>query len=656
MNNSGVTVSDTFFKRYRELVRTEMLPYQWKVLNDEADITIERERDDASIPNEKSHAMENFRIAAGLSSGEHYGWVFQDSDVYKWLEAAAYSLKDHPDEALKKAADQVVELIGAAQEPDGYIGTYFTIMEPARRFKRLGESHELYCAGHLMEACVAYHAISPESKALSIARKLADCIDQSFGPEEGKIHGADGHEEIEIGLMRLYHTTGEERYLRLAEYFLEIRGQDPQFFARQYREDGGKPLIGGLESFSAAYLQAHRPVRQQDTAEGHAVRVVYLCTALADLAATKKDEGLRKTCETLWRNITERRMYITGGIGSTVRGEAFTADYDLPTDTMYCETCASIGLIFFARQMLRSGARGEYADIMERALYNTALSGMALDGKHFFYVNPLEAVPEKSRKDPGKSHVKCVRPEWLGCACCPPNLARLLSSVGDYIYTVSEQTILVNLFIQSELTCKTEQGGEVSVSLQTDYPKTGRILCTVSNQGKIPVRFGLRIPSWHDGIQGIVDGSAQEILNEDGFWYISLTPGEHRIEYTLELLPKRWYANAKVSDCVRRVSIARGPQIYCLEEADNGKDLHCLSVIQNAPLKYERREELLGGIGMIRTPGLRLLNRDEEAALYTDDPGALLTKTQELCFIPYYAWANRGENEMRVWVQEAPPS
>ena len=650
-NKQRVRVTDTFWKHYRELVRTEMIPYQWKVLNDDIDITIERERDDDSIPNEKSHAIENFKIAAGLSKGEHYGWVFQDSDVYKWLEAAAGSLSDTWDEALKKTADEVVSLIASAQEPDGYIGTYFTIMEPDRKFKRLMESHELYCAGHLMEACVAYYKVTKNETALNICERLADCIDQSFGPEEGKIHGADGHEEIEIGLMKLYHLTKNERYLRQAEYFLMIRGQDPDFYYDQIRNDNRPPLINGLQSFKKTYLQAHKPVIEQDSAEGHAVRVVYLCTALADLAAVKKDARLIEACRRLWNNIVTKRMYITGGIGSTVRGEAFTLDYDLPNDTMYCETCASVGLVFFAKRMLDIEASGEYADVMERALYNTALAGMALDGKHFFYVNPLEAVPEKSKKDPGKSHVKCVRPEWLGCACCPPNLARLITSIDDYIYTVRDSAILVNLFIQSQLQCDSDRLS-VEIRQETDYPKSGRIGFEIVNKGTGTVTVGLRVPGWADGVKGRVNKIEQTIEAENGYWYVQIAPGSASVEYDIELLPKRWYSNLRVSTDVRKTAIARGPQIYCMEEVDNGKDLHCMALKRGAALDYEWKENLLGGVGTIHAKGVRLQASSGDEKLYTDKPESFKEVETDILFIPYYAWANRGENEMRVWIRE----
>ncbi len=663
-------VNDTFWNRYRELVRTQMIPYQWKVLNDDIDIRIEKERNDASIPSEKSHAIKNFKIAAGRTKGEHYGWVFQDSDVYKWLEAAAYTLRNHPDEELKKITDEVVDLIGDAQEKSGYLDTYFTIREPDHKYKRLGESHELYCAGHFIEAAVAYHeATAPyrngtgsgtdeagSSRALEIAVKLADHIDATFGPEEGKIHGCDGHEEVEIGLMKLYHLTGRVRYMKLAEYFLMQRGQDPDFFRRQFREDTGKPAIGGIYNAPLSYFQIHAPVLEQDTAEGHAVRLVYMCTALADVAASTGNKELEAVCTRIWRNIVDRRMFITGGIGSTVNGESFTLDYDLPNDTMYCETCASIGLIFFARQMLRLRADGEFGDVMERALYNTALAGMALDGKHFFYVNPLEVVPEKSAKDPTKSHVKVVRPDWLGCACCPPNLARLIASVEDYVYSEAGRDILVNLFIKSEMAREYEDG-EVRLELDADYPRCGRIRIHADNRTSQNVRVGVRIPGWADIYSGRVCKESDKSANAEcavtadrGFWYVECSVGATDIELELNMTPKRWYASPLVSEDVDKVCIARGPLVYCAEGIDNGDRLHLLMLPKSSSLNYSWQEQLLEGVGTIEAEGIRA-GASESGGLYrccradTSEPAVIK-------LIPYYAWANRGPNEMRVWLRE----
>lgn len=664
MKTGKTVITDPFWLRYRSVVRREMIPYQWKVLNDEIDVNIERERNDSSIPNEKSHALENFRIAAGIHEGHHYGWVFQDSDVYKWLEAVAYSLMEEPDESLKKMADSVVDLIAQAQEDDGYLGTYFTIEEPYRKFKSLMNSHELYCAGHFMEAAAAYYEAVGNQKVLDTAMKLAECIEKALGPD-GEF-GYDGHEEIEIGLMKLYHLTGEERYLRLSNYFLRIRGTDEDFFGDQKKADPGKkPVIGGMDQLTRRYFQVHKPPVEQDTAEGHAVRLVYLCTAMADVAASSGDQDMLDACRRIWRNIVDRRMYITGGIGSTVHGEAFTFDYDLPNDTMYCETCASVGLIFFAAQMLRNESVGEYGDVMERALYNTVLSGTALDGKHFFYVNPLEVNPAASMLDPGKSHVKPVRPEWLGCACCPPNLARLLASVDRYIYTVKENQCLVNLYISSTADL-TVSGGKVKITQQTDYPESGTIRIQVSAQQDHPFDLGLRIPGWSRtyevtigeneagaslSIGGNEAGCSSGVYKNGYFYFRNLT-GEHEIILKLCMEPRFWRADPRVRDDVGKVALTRGPVVYCLEEVDNGKNLHLLSVDPAGKTEGETEDGELGHIIRITADGRRIREPEDGQSLYRP---ADETEPQEenvrLSFIPYYTWANRGSNEMSVWVR-----
>lgn len=646
-------ITDKFWSNYRELVRREMIPYQWSVLNDEADIVIERERDDEGIPNEKSHAMENFRIAAGRTKGEHYGWVFQDSDVYKWLEAVAYSLKNHPDEELKKKADGVIDLIAEAQCEDGYVNTYFTIKCPKKRFKRLCESHELYCAGHYIEAAVAYHEAVGNTKALDIAIRMADCIDASFGPEEGKIHGYDGHEEVEIGLMKLYHATGADRYKKLAEYFLRERGQDPDFFRKQNEIDK-ESIFGGSFSAPDSYFQNHLPVTEQMTAEGHAVRLVYLATALADLAATDQSEDLKEAARNIWSNIVNKRMYITGGIGSTVIGESFTLDYDLPNDTMYCETCASIGLMFYARQMLRIDSKSEYADVMERALYNTVISGMALDGKHFFYVNPLEVDPVKDRKDSTKSHVKPVRPAWLGCACCPPNLARLISSLENYIYTFKDEGILVNLFIDS--TVSEQYGnGTVTVTQKTDYPVTGKVIIKVGYSIDEKINLMIRIPFWADKYTLKINGSDGEYAVKNGYAVFGGLKDGDEISFDVEMAVKRYYSNNNVSENIGKVAFARGPVIYCAEGVDNGEGLHLLSIPSDSDIRF-LTESPIGNFGMIEADGYRIRRDDTAAPLYYAEGEKSRLSGREnvkIKLIPYHVWANRGENEMRVWINES---
>lgn len=642
-------ITDTFWRNYQAIVKNEMLPYQWKVLNDDADINIERERDDSSIPNEKSHAIENFRIAAGDAEGNHYGWVFQDSDVYKWLEAAAYTLENDMDSELKALADRVVDLIGSAQEEDGYLGTYFTIEEPERKFKRLSESHELYCAGHFLEAAVAYFHATGSKKVVEMARKLADCIDRHFGREEGKIRGYDGHEEIKIGLMRLYHLTGEERYLNLSRFFLYERGTNGNFFERQKEEDPNKtPLIQGLEKFPLSYYQIHKPILEQDTAEGHTVRLVYMCTAMADAAEASKDGRLLNVCRKIWRNIVDKRLYITGGIGSTVIGESFTFDYNLPNDTMYCETCASVGLIFYAYQMLKNEIRGEYGDVMERALYNTALAGMALDGKHFFYVNPLEVIPESSEKDPGKSHVKAIRPEWLGCACCPPNLARLLASLNHYVYLKKETTVYSVLFMNCESEFETENG-RLFIKQETEYPYNGTVRFSLNQIGEEELEFAVRIPGWVNRYTVEWNGQAVDMEKKDGYIYFRERFSDDVITLRFDMEIEVWAANPLVRADVGKAAVSRGPFVYCMEGIDNGENLHLLKLDTQAGFRYVYDAELLGGVGVIKALGYREFSKTDALYHTIDDHGGEVET--EITLIPYYAWANRGVNEMQVWIR-----
>ena len=355
IRSSQVNIADAFWSRMQEKVIDVVIPFQEKVLNDE-------------IPGvEKSHAIENFRIAAGLKTGEFYGMVFQDSDVAKWLEGAAFSLAVRPDAALEARADEIIEIIGKAQQPDGYLDTYFIIKEPEHRWQNLHECHELYCAGHMMEAAVAYYDVTGKDQLLHVVERLADAIIDRFGPEEGKEHGFPGHQEVEIGLMKLYHTTGKEKYKDMARYFLEERGKDPDYFYQEKVKRGWQHWGQySLDQLDVSYNQAQATIYDQKEAVGHAVRALYMYTAMADLARTDGDERLYQACRTLWENIVNRKLYITGGIGGNPEGEAFSNEYELPNDMAYAETCASIAMVFFAHRLLEMETDGAYADIMEK--------------------------------------------------------------------------------------------------------------------------------------------------------------------------------------------------------------------------------------------------------------------------------------------------
>ncbi len=638
-------INDSFWSPRQELVSKVVIPYQEKVLNDE-------------IPGvEKSHAIANFRIAAGLEEGEFYGMVFQDSDLAKWLEGVAYSLAISPDAGLEKRADAVIDLIERAQQPDGYLDTYFIIKEPDHKFQNLQECHELYCAGHMMEAAVAYYEATGKDKLLQVMQREADCIDRHIGPEEGKIHGVPGHEEVEIGLLRMYRATGNEKDLALAEYFLNERGQNPNYF--QEEKEGRGWYHWNNDPVDADYTQTFAPVREQKEARGHSVRAMYLYTAMADYAGIKGDVLMAEACRRLWTNTTERQMYVTGGLGQVAKWEGFSHDYDLPNDTAYAETCASIGLVMFARKMLELEKDSKYADVMERALYNGVLSGMQLDGKRFFYVNPLEVVPGVSGKLPGYEHVLPQRPEWFPCACCPPNVVRLLTSLGKYALEESEDVIYSHLFVggRAELTNATLQ-------VKSSWPWKGDVSYEIESCKEKEFTLAVRIPDYVRGTDhknGNGTGGYCLTLNgaelpaaaymlEKGYAYVTrMWKAGDRLEFHAELLPKRIYSNPKVRANANCAAIMKGPVVYCIEGADNEGVLASLRLPRQAVLRTEGSPaKLPAELDCIRAEGTRLVFDNDD--LYGEEPPK--EKAATITAIPYFAWGNRGENEMRVWIQE----
>ena len=635
---TGMQVTDRFFAPRIDLVRTQMLPYQWEALNDRLKDT------------EPSHCIENFRIAAGISRGEYHGMVFQDSDLYKWLEAVAYQLAVRPDLSLREAADSAIRLIGQAQTPEGYLNTYYQTHPDEKRFSNLQNNHELYCAGHLIEAAVAFAQAVGDTRLLDVARRYADLIDRVFGPEEGKLHGYPGHEIIEMALVRLFRLTGEERYLRLARYFIDQRGQAPLYFEEEARRDGNRDFVWNETFMRYQYYQAGKPVREQTEAEGHAVRAVYLYSGMADVAAETGDQTLFEACRTLFDNILSRRMYITGAIGSTHVGEAFTYDYDLPNESVYAETCAQIGLCFFAQRMLNSEMDGRYADVIERALYNSVLSGMSLDAKRFFYVNPLEVVPEACEKDDRLRHVKPQRQKWFGCACCPPNLARFLGSLPSYAFSAGGDTLYMHLYIGGEVRVALAHA-EVHLSVESDYPWDGRVRLTVHTPGEYGI--AVRISGWCRGYELKVNG--ESVSSEPVRGYVSLNRvwrEEDMVELNLKMPVTLMRANPAVRADTGKLCVVRGPLVYSLEEADNGKDLHLLRLPLQTAFEVHDEPQLLGGIRTIRCNAFRRSKSFAEGQLYAPVCGAEEMTETQLTWIPYFAWANRAPGEMAVWIRE----
>lgn len=663
-----VRITDSFWKNEMELVREEILPYQWDALNDQVEGA------------EPSFCMRNFQVAGKQNEErkeqgesfeepqytfrgfqalpedmEHledkfYGFVFQDSDFYKWVEAVAYSLTQHPDPELEKKADDAIDIVCAAQQEDGYLDTYYIINGKDKIFSNLRDHHELYCFGHLTEGAVAYYQATGKDKLLNAAKRFADYIDNYFGPEEGKCKGYPGHEIAEMALVRLYEATGEKKYLDLSYFFVNERGRRPYYFDGEDHPE--KIEKGHEEDLRYFYHQAHVPVRQQDEVTGHAVRGVYLYSGMADLARLYQDRELFDACEKLWDNMVSQKMYITGGIGATHLGEAFSYRYDLPNDTAYAETCAAIGLVFWARRMLQIRPDSKYADAMERALYNGVLSGMALDGRSFFYVNPLEAAPEACRFDERKFHVKPVRQKWFGCACCPPNLARLLSSIGSYAYTEKEDTLYIHLYMGS-MVQKEIQGETAEISVTSGYPWNGGVSVKVRGTS-LPFTIALRIPEWCADEYQVRGTEGAETRTENGYLYVTKAWGaEDQVELSFPMEVRVFEADSRVREDIGKVAVMRGPVVYCLEEADNGTDLHLLSLDVHAEPEVREREIAGTTVKGIALSGYR------QDPVYIEGKGLYRVVKEikrnpvKLQFVPYYTWANRGENEMRVWVQRA---
>jgi uncharacterized protein len=638
-NEVRATVNDAFWSPLRETVRLEGIPYQWHALHDD-------------VPGaEPSYCIKNFRVAAGREKGGHGGTVFQDSDIAKWLEGAAYSLMWHPDTQLEHMADEAIDDIVAAQQPDGYLDTYYIITGLARRWTNLMDHHELYCAGHMLEAALAYEQATNKRKLLDAMLKYVDLIDSTFGTETGKKLGYPGHPVLEMALMRLYARTGDPRHLALARYMIEQRGQPPLYFAEERCREKNQYVWDG-SPFGDQYYQAGKPLREQTEAEGHAVRAMYLYCGMTDVARETNDKALKEVCRRLWRNVTERRMYITGAVGSSAYGESFTFDYDLPNDTVYGETCASIGLVFWAYRMMKMEPRREYADVMELALYNSVISGMQLDGKRFFYVNPLEVIPEACIKDHGRQHVKPERQKWFTCACCPPNLIRMLASLENYLYTADDNDWYVHLYVAS-IAQASFGGVKASLEMRTSYPWQENISISVKPDQPVHFRLALRIPQWCESEDIRLNQEVYQAVIQNGYAYIDrIWQPNDVVDLRLPMHVEVLHANPRVREDAGKVCVRRGPIVYCLEEADNGNNLHLIRLNRCRDFQTRFEPETLGGVVTLTSNGIReTLDGWDEHRLYAPRDESR-TQSVRLHWIPYYAWANRTTGEMCVWVRD----
>ncbi len=615
----SVTVNDAFWKPFIERNRTVTIPYAFGKC-------------------EETGRIDNFAIAGGLKKGKHTGERYNDSDVFKIIEGACYSLLETPDPVLRNYVDSLVTLIAAAQEDDGYLYTTRTIdpvnMAPgAGRERWIDErvSHELYNAGHMYEAAVAHYLATGSDSFLNVALKNAELVASEFGWGLREI--APGHQEIEIGLIKLFELTGNNRWLELARFFIDVRGKQEEY-ARH-------PAGSRFEVYNdSVYLQMHLPVLEQTGAVGHAVRGAYLYTAMADLSRVTGDNSYLEASEKIWRDVTSGKIYITGGIGSKEYGEAFGEPFELPNMTAYTETCASVANVFWNHRLYSATGNAMYLDALERTLYNGLISGIGQDGCSFFYPNPLE------------SDGRFERAGWFECSCCPGNVARLLPSMKQYIWSETTAGINLNLFIGSSAHLSTPEG-ETEITLETGYPWNGNVKVRVDpSTDKCRFTLGVRIPAWTGGqpIEGDlyryvtpakgrveirVNGKKVKAPIADGFAHIDREwkPGDI-VGIFLPMEPRFIEARKEVAADSGRVALGVGPMVYCLEEADNGP-VREVTVDTSVKPVFTFEQSLLGGVGVLTFP--------------VKDPYGMMKEAKA---VPYYSWANRGKGEMTVWINK----
>lgn len=569
---------------------------------------------------EKTGRIENLQRAGDAKTGGYQGYFFNDSDVFKMLEGASNLLARNNDRQLRRRVDKLAGVVSGAQQPDGYLNSYFTIAKPDEKWTNLKDMHELYCAGHLIEAGVAHSEATGRTSLLDTAVRLAACIEAKFGP--GKTSGVCGHPEIELALIRLYEHTGDPRHLEMARYFLHERGKGT-----------GRPLLG-------QYCQDHAPLAEQRQVVGHAVRAMYLYSAATDLARIDGDAPMADALTSLWDNLTLRKMYVTGGIGNSAQNEGFTTDYDLPNESAYAETCASIGLAMWARRMNVLTGDAKYADVMERVLYNAVASGVSLDGCSFFYVNPLAARGGVSRQ------------EWFSCACCPPNVLRLLSSIEQYQYVQRPDGLSVNLYAAGTAR-PPAWGGAGQITQESRYPWDGRVTLRVeapADRGEWTLR--LRIPDWCRSHSLRVNGSRVDAKVSRGYAELTRRWGRgDTVELVMDMPVQRVVSHPAVSGNAGRVAIRRGPIVYCAEQADNPDGVSNIVLPAESPISEKWEPELLGGVVVLTAAADRQSGVFPSDRLY-EPRGEGRPATLRL--VPYCTWANRGAGEMTVWLAESP--
>ncbi|MDA3963548.1 MAG: glycoside hydrolase family 127 protein [Planctomycetota bacterium] len=601
-----------------------------------------------TMPIQHQRCRETGQLTAWRGTGDSH--IFWDSDVAKWIEAAAYCIASHSDPKLEAQVDQVITDMAACQDDDGYLNSHFARRPRSERWSNLRDGHELYCAGHLMEAAVAWYHATGKREMLDILCRYADHIDHTFGPKRTQCHGYPGHQEIEIGLVRLYEATGTERYLRLAQYFVDERGRDRRghYFDHEARARGENPADYHHKTYE--YNQSHLPVREQTDVVGHAVRALYLYAGMADVAAHTGDASLLTACKKLWGNLTERRLAIIGGVGSRALNEGMAGDYDLPDAGGYNETCAAVALVFWAHRMFLATDDAQYLDVLEQSLFNNCISGVDHSGEQFFYGNPLAAEPGFDGNDvynsPGHNY---RRVPWFGCSCCPPNIARLIAQMPGYCYAQRGRTVSTCVYADCDAQL-TIGGKAVALTQRTDYPWDGRVDLRVTDNQAGTWTLALRIPAWCQGATITVNGTAASAAITRGFarikrdWQVG-----DRVVLKLPMPVRQVHAHPRARQIAGQLALCRGPVVYCCEETDNGRDLSNIRISATTRFRCKPGPSELGAI-----PSLHATVQAEDlstwrGSLYRDTPVPL--RKRPIVAIPYFRWGNRAPGAMRVFLQ-----
>lgn len=623
-----VEITGDFWSERLDTVLTKTVPSQYEQLRSHG-ILESLELKQPPPPLRISHNHHNFTTQ-----------IFWDSDIGKWIEVAGNALSHRRDKAIEDKVDRIVAQMARGQASDGYMNFWYLGREPQNRWTNLRDNHELYCAGHMLEGAIAYFQATGKRELLDCMLRYVDHIAAVFGPEPGQKHGYCGHQEIEIALIKLYRLLGERKHLDLASHFISQRGAQPHYFDEEARARGEDPKDFWAKTYE--YNQSHKTVREQTKVVGHAVRAMYMYTAMADLAVLLNDNSLRKACETLWKDVVATKMYLTAGLGPSARNEGFTADYDLPNDTAYAETCASVALIFWAQRMLHFDLDGAYADVLERSLFNGALAGLSRDGCHYFYENPLESDGHHQRW------------AWHHCPCCTMNVSRLVASIGGYLFSQSDNGVAIHLYGGATLST-TLKGKGLKIVEQSNYPWSGEIKLTVKLDAPLTFDLLLRMPDWAKGAKLKIAGRPARLAGSMKHGYVKLSrrwADGDVVDIALPMPAERIYAHPSVKADMARVALRRGPLVYCIEQADNpAAPIGAWRLPRDSRLAVARRGDLFSGVSTITTYGRRISMAEWGPVLYRPKPPRL---TQgKLTAIPYFLWSNRQKGPMTVWIPEA---